>query len=162
MSRTSVFFTRRTSRRWKSSENEAASYCERRIERVAPCRYLFRIEGHLPVRRDEEDVLWLQIRVCELAIVQELDRVADLVGDVTNLVQRVRMIIIIFLKVKRSKVVATDTKLLFRQDKPHEEVKDAEAKELKGETHVPVVVEPGEQSAAKAARDSEQDCIAIA
>jgi hypothetical protein len=56
------------------------------------------IVADFPVRGDEENVLWLKVGVRQLAVVQEPDRVAELVRNVPDLVQRVRMIVILFLQ----------------------------------------------------------------
>ena len=62
--------------------------------------YFFRVVGGLPVGGDEEDVLGLEVGVGELALVQELDGVDQLVRDVPHLLQRVRMVVVLFLKRK--------------------------------------------------------------
>ena len=61
-------------------------------------KYLFGVVRDFPVRRDEENVFWLQICVGEFALVQELDRVTHLIGDMSDLVQRVRVIVVFFLQ----------------------------------------------------------------
>ena len=43
----------------------------------------------VPVVGHEEDVFRLEVGVSQLVVVHELDRVAQLVGDVTNLLERV-------------------------------------------------------------------------
>ena len=59
------------------------------------------IVANFPVGGDEEDVLRLQIGVRQLAVVQEPDRVAELVRDVPDLVQRVGMIVVLLLQNQR-------------------------------------------------------------
>ena len=63
--------------------------------------HLFVIVANFPVGGDEEDVLRLQIGVRQLAVVQEPDRVAELVRDVPDLVQRVGMIVVLLLQNQR-------------------------------------------------------------
>lgn len=66
------------------------------------------IVADLPVGGDEEDVLRLQIGVRQLAVVQEPDGVAELVRDVPDLVQRVGMIVVLFLQNTRKEVRLRD------------------------------------------------------
>lgn len=59
--------------------------------------HLFRVVRHLPVGADKEDVLWLEVGVGQLALVEELDGVAHLVGYVPDLVQRVGVVVVLLL-----------------------------------------------------------------
>ncbi len=62
------------------------------------------IVADFPVRGDEENVFRLEVGVRQLAVVQEPDRVAELIRDVPDLVQRVRMIVILFLQDREKSV----------------------------------------------------------
>lgn len=59
--------------------------------------YLLGVKGDLPVGGDKEDIFRLQVGVGQLAVVEELDRVAELIGDVSDLVQSIGMIVVLFL-----------------------------------------------------------------
>ena len=56
------------------------------------------IVANFPIWRDEENIFRLQIRVGQLAVVEEPDRVAELVCDVPDLVQRVWVVVVLFLQ----------------------------------------------------------------
>ena len=72
----------------------------------------------MPVIGHEEHVLRLEIGVGQLVVVHEPDRVAQLVGDVAHLLERVRHVRVAL-----------------------QEVKDGLAEDLEGEAHVAEVVE---------------------
>ena len=67
----------------------------------------------------EEDVFRLEVRVGETVVVQELDCVAQLVGDLSHLFDRVGHVVVVL-----------------------EKVEDGRAEHLEDETHVTVKVEP--------------------
>ena len=71
-----------------------------------------------PVVGDEQHVLGLEIGVRQLVVVHEPDRVAQLVGDVAHLLERVRHVRVAL-----------------------QEVKDGLAEDLEGEAHVAEVIE---------------------
>lgn len=54
----------------------------------------------VPVTRHEQDVLGLQVSVGKVVVVKELDSIAELVGDMSDLIQRVSNISISFQEVK--------------------------------------------------------------
>lgn len=58
---------------------------------------LFRIIGNVKVRVDKEDILRFEVCVRELVVVQESDGVAQLVSNVPDLVQRIRLVVVVFL-----------------------------------------------------------------
>ena len=55
------------------------------------------IVADFPIGGHEEDVLRLEVGVGQLAVVQEPDGVAQLIRNVSNLVQRVRVVVVLFL-----------------------------------------------------------------
>lgn len=57
--------------------------------------HLFIVVRAIVVRVDKQYVLRLEIRVRELVVVQELDRVAQLVAHVPDVLQRIRLITVI-------------------------------------------------------------------
>lgn len=59
--------------------------------------HLFWVVGDVKVRVDKENVFGLQVRVGQLVVVEESDGVRQLVANVTHLVQRVRLIIVVLL-----------------------------------------------------------------
>ena len=55
------------------------------------------VVADFPVGGDEQDVLRLEVGVGQFAVVQEPDGVAKLIRDVSDLVQRVRVVVVLFL-----------------------------------------------------------------
>ena len=60
--------------------------------------YLFWIVRDLPVWRDKQNVLRLQVGMCQFALVQKLHSIAHLVSDVPHLVQCVRVVAVFLLQ----------------------------------------------------------------
>lgn len=59
--------------------------------------HLFGVVGDVKVRVDKENVFGLQVRVGQLVVVQESNGVRQLVADVTHLIQRVRLVVVVLL-----------------------------------------------------------------
>lgn len=77
---------------------------------ITVCTYFFvRIvdRDDLVVAVDEQNVLWLEVGVRELVVVQEQHGVDELVGDVPHLLQRVGLVVVVFLE--RSKGIVNTT-----------------------------------------------------
>lgn len=60
--------------------------------------YLFRIVGDVEIGINEEDVLRFQVRMGQFIVVKESHSVGELVTDMSDLLQRVRLVIVIFLQ----------------------------------------------------------------
>ena len=60
--------------------------------------YLFGIVRNVVVGIDKEDVLGFEVGVSQLVVVQETDGVRQLVANMTYLVQRVRLVVVVLLK----------------------------------------------------------------
>lgn len=59
--------------------------------------YLFRVVGDVKVRIDKENVFGFQVRVGQLVVVKESHGVRQLIANVSDLVQRVRLVIVVLL-----------------------------------------------------------------
>lgn len=81
--------------------------------------FLLQVVGELIVRIHKQDVFWLEVRMCQLVVMEELDGLTQLEGHVAHLVDGVGQVVVVF-----------------------EEVESAEAQELEGDTHVAMVVKP--------------------
>lgn len=53
---------------------------------------------------NEEDVLWLEICVGEFVVMQELDSITQLVGDVSDLIEGIRTVVVVLLQRERKKI----------------------------------------------------------
>ena len=60
-------------------------------------RHLFRVVGDVKVRVDKENVFGLEVRVGQFVVVQEPDGVGQLVANMANLFQRVRLVVVVLL-----------------------------------------------------------------
>merc|ERR1719222_490375 len=80
---------------------------------------LFRIVGDVEIGINEEDVLRFQVRMGQFIVMKESHSVGELVTDMSDLLQRVRLVIVIFQKVENGK-----------------------SKHFEGNAHMAVVVEP--------------------
>jgi hypothetical protein len=56
------------------------------------------IVGDIGVGIDKQDVLWLQVGVCQVIVMQKLDGAGQLPTDVTHLLHVVRLIAVVFLQ----------------------------------------------------------------
>lgn len=63
---------------------------------------LSRIERCCEIRVDKQDVLRLQISVCQLVVMQELHSIAELVRDVSDVVNRVRLVVVVLEEVEHT------------------------------------------------------------
>jgi hypothetical protein len=59
--------------------------------------HLFRVVGDVKVRIDKENVFGFQVRVGQLVVVKESHGVRQLIANVSDLVQRVRLVIVVLL-----------------------------------------------------------------
>jgi len=62
---------------------------------------LFRIVGDVEIGINEEDVLRFQVRMGQFIVMKESHSVGELVTDMSDLLQRVRLVIVIFLQKPR-------------------------------------------------------------
>lgn len=56
------------------------------------------VEGRWVVRINEQDILGLQIGMCQFVLVQELYWIAQLVSYMTNMLHRIRLVIVFSLR----------------------------------------------------------------
>ena len=84
---------------------------ELKKSQISTATNLFRIVRNIKVRVDKKDVLRLQVRVGQLVVMEEPDGVRELIANMADLVQRIRLVIVIFLlgskqkKIQSSQVV---------------------------------------------------------
>ena len=72
---------------------------------------LFRIVRNIKVRVDKKDVLRLQVRVGQLVVMEEPDGVRELIANMADLVQRIRLVIVIFLLGSKQKKIQSNQSL---------------------------------------------------
>ena len=70
---------------------------ELKKSQISTATNLFRIVRNIKVRVDKKDVLRLQVRVGQLVVMEEPDGVRELIANMADLVQRIRLVIVIFL-----------------------------------------------------------------
>lgn len=86
---------------------------------ITVASYFSCVERRAEVRVHKKDIFWLQVSVGELVVVQKLDSIAQLIGNVADLIHRVRLVIVVF-----------------------EEVEYAETEHFKSNASMAVVVKP--------------------
>jgi len=59
------------------------------------------IIAHIIVRIQEQNVLWLQVRVRQLILMKVLDRMTELVRNVTNVLQGIRIVVVVLLQCQK-------------------------------------------------------------
>lgn len=60
------------------------------------------VEGRWVIRINEQNILWFQISMRQFVLMQELHWIAQLVSDVTNMLHRIRLVIVFSLEGKSS------------------------------------------------------------
>lgn len=69
------------------------------MKKASRCTHLFGIERCSIWGVDEHEVFRLNVGVCELIIVQEFHRIDQLVRDMSNLIHRVRVVVVVLQEV---------------------------------------------------------------
>ena len=84
---------------------------ELKKSQISTATNLFRIVRNIKVRVDKKDVLRLQVRVGQLVVMEEPDGVRELIANMADLVQRIRLVIVIFLLGSKQKKIQSSQSL---------------------------------------------------